>query len=1170
MATWKLKIQGIDNNITFNEKTDVGGLGNTTLVSLNIQKEVYAPGHIEAVLQIEMSTGNESFGTMSFESLLNKTVSLNDGTNDVAKDYIIFECLPRYKPTGDKTTLYLTLNIYSPEHCLTFKKYNKCYVSKKLGAEIFTAIAAKYPDKIKTIQTSCQHRLLYKNADGNKTEFIQPYLIQYEETELDFLARTANTCGEFLYYERGKWQLGIETWADSYNRNQKAIDNGKYDSVSCLKLTTNPEEDVETFCGMKEDYLETFTESDFDFDKEMKDRMGMNSFQGWLFNVGNWAKKANLAEIATGVLLDMGKNIIKSNKKRKDTEDAWNKTHVEPFKDKPEQCTMVDGKIVVCPFSNYNAKSKFGKQFYQDVRKAEKQASQEKIHINFGTYYTPYLLCDYLKILGKTYLIVKISAICKHLEDSKSTYTNLEIDAIPFVNGDWYPPLLEKEPTRRIESQKGIVTANDDPSSLGRIQFRYTWQDPESDKPSSPWIPVAQPFASKDAAIKFVPQVGDEIIIGYEHGEIGRPFMIGALATKTNKLSSVENKVASIENAVPNTKYNHDFVIKSPNGHYIKFLSPSNESFMNAVTGFSPAMRTMLGYIPGTGDIVTNAADSGKNFSGGINMGDAYGFVNINMSTDKRKVLISSAMGDVQIDAFTGITISAPSGNVKIEGKNVEIVAGNNLTLKSGANIDKMKKFYSKNLGHALLSSVTNAVVDEVKKHVKVVDLKLVRTVCDAIVKPVGGTMLIKSKRYLRLEAGKGSTALPNKAYEKGSSQQTKVLKARVNEMKVKDTINATVNLMKWYETNFAEANIRFREAINAYQNHINLWKTEMKTFIRLGGKIKYDKTDLQETNITNDKFDTAVTILSIAKKEDKQITDVHPKLDKFAFEQGTTAPYRLNRVRQHKDNVVLAAEKIACEIKQYLTSISNMDKNVGAIIQRDIINIADKSILTLSEEAYKNEIFRYLSTDIGENYDYLLDVAQVDDYAGMAAVNIQYSGQNKESKGVIETIRINLPYEIKVLDKFGQADNVTIDSVTKRKIIYDVIKVLEEAHLVTIENEKGFWNTITLDHDANKSVLDSDSVCKDTNTWKKYLDCIKTYEKKGVMSTLGKIAEKLDYFGFKDIPDWEEDILYNPEVEGEILLSDTGGNTCKISGEKVSSTPTNYVKAATRSLKEI
>ena len=73
---------------------------------------------------------------------------------------------------------------------------------------------------------------------------------------------------------------------------------------------------------------------------------------------------------------------------------------------------------------------------------------------------------------------------------------------------------------------------------------------------------------------------------------------------------------------------------------------------------------------------------------GGIEFTDEHGLYSISMSSDKRAISIDSPLGKVDINAFTGITISAPNGNVRIEGKNIDIVAGNNLSISSGNNIN--------------------------------------------------------------------------------------------------------------------------------------------------------------------------------------------------------------------------------------------------------------------------------------------------------------------------------------------------------------------------------------------------------------------------------------------------------------------------------------------------
>ena len=145
---------------------------------------------------------------------------------------------------------------------------------------------------------------------------------------------------------------------------------------------------------------------------------------------------------------------------------------------------------------------------------------------------------------------------------------------------------------------------------------------------------------------------------------------------------------------------------------------------------------------------------------GGIEFTDEHGLYSISMSSDKRAISIDSPLGKVDINAFTGITISAPNGNVRIEGKNIDIVAGNNLSISSGNNIashfwhmkDKKWKEGWKDFGKTMVTDVLSKI--------EVIDMNLIRTAFETIVRPCGGTMLIKSNRYLCFEAGKGEAQI--------------------------------------------------------------------------------------------------------------------------------------------------------------------------------------------------------------------------------------------------------------------------------------------------------------------------------------------------------------------------------------------------------------------------
>ena len=549
---------------------------------------------------------------------------------------------------------------------------------------------------------------------------------------------------------------------------------------------------------------------------------------------------------------------------------------------------------------------------------------------------------------------------------------------------------------------------------------------------------------------------------------------------------------------------------------------------------FSPAVKSWLGYLPGNWDIITDNVNCDRNLNGGISLGDAYGFVNINMSTDKRKVFISSAMGDVQIDAFTGITISAPNGNVKIEGKNVEIVAGNNLTLKSGENVDKMRKFYKKDwniMGSGIANAAKKTVLSEIKKHVQIVDLTLLRTFIDAVVKPIGGTMLIKSKRFMRLEAGKGSTSLPKQAYQKGSDKQKKIYDAKCDEMYVNDTVMSALNLMKWYEDTYNKTVRKLKVLEKDLHDQRAIFFRSIWAFEAKKGVVKFNGKKRGELAEIVDKQND---IIDAAKADNVDQAKIHPKLDKITFEKENLGVQEHIRLKASLEEFKATAERLAKEISEYTSSIKKMQDPNNEKLKAEIISISDKENRIFEEAMIKDTICHYLE--------------------------IPGANGTPSPKKRISTLTDNI-------FTFKNSKEKWISPEEKRQIIYYVLNALKEQNKVTIKNESD-KNTAFLDHKQNLSTLDV-SVCEDPQTWKDYLDCVKPYEKG--TSTEDKISSFLsEYVLGGSLEHWSENFLYDPEIEGEILLSDTGGNTCKINGETISSIPTSSIKAAIGILKNI
>ena len=100
------------------------------------------------------------------------------------------------------------------------------------------------------------------------------------------------------------------------------------------------------------------------------------------------------------------------------------------------------------------------------------------------------------------------------------------------VSGDSARSLVDLlTPSQRPGWESGgvpvaLVTQNDDPQSLGRVRVKY----PElGDDTEGWWARIAGPGAGKDRGLLMTPKVGDEVLVAFEHGDVRRPFVLGAL-----------------------------------------------------------------------------------------------------------------------------------------------------------------------------------------------------------------------------------------------------------------------------------------------------------------------------------------------------------------------------------------------------------------------------------------------------------------------------------------------------------------------------------------------------------------------------------------------------------------------------------------------------------------
>jgi hypothetical protein len=64
-----------------------------------------------------------------------------------------------------------------------------------------------------------------------------------------------------------------------------------------------------------------------------------------------------------------------------------------------------------------------------------------------------------------------------------------------------------------------------DPEAAGRIKVRFPWLRDDAEM----WARVALPLGGNRTGLWALPEVGDEVLVAFEHGDLRRPVVLGSL-----------------------------------------------------------------------------------------------------------------------------------------------------------------------------------------------------------------------------------------------------------------------------------------------------------------------------------------------------------------------------------------------------------------------------------------------------------------------------------------------------------------------------------------------------------------------------------------------------------------------------------------------------------------
>jgi len=194
----------------------------------------------------------------------------------------------------------------------------------------------------------------------------------------------------------------------------------------------------------------------------------------------------------------------------------------------------------------------------------------------------------------------------------------------------------------------GLVTNNQDPDGQGRVKVKFPWL---SDDQESNWARLAMPMAGKNRGLFLLPEVGDEVLVMFEQGDVNHPYVIGAVWNGSDTPPLPASQAVNGSGEVVQR------IFKTRAGHTVIF-DDSDDS-----PGIQIIDKT------GNNKIVIDSKDNKLTIEldGDVKL-TSKGKIEVEAQTDMN----FKANGSMSLKASAGMDIQA-DGSVKVKGATVEL-----------------------------------------------------------------------------------------------------------------------------------------------------------------------------------------------------------------------------------------------------------------------------------------------------------------------------------------------------------------------------------------------------------------------------------------------------------------------------------------------------------------
>lgn len=297
------------------------------------------------------------------------------------------------------------------------------------------------------------------------------YTVQYNETTYDFISRLAQRYGEFFYFENGSMVFGKIKQADKINL---------YPDIDILSYHYELNLDHSNFAHIHHNYIDNRSEK---IDSGGNYSQDLHKLSDTVTKHSNSLyKKETIQNYLSSV---QEENDVSQLDESVKTHELTSKTQMMICKARTNRCDLQIGSVVTI-------------QEYTDDNDNHELKNHEELlvcSVNYHWNIDGHFESEFMAIPGKA-------------------------EYPPYPNCDVFPV---------SEAQRAVVMDNKDPEQMGRVRVQFSWQELQDPDLMTPWIRITQTHGGDGKGSYIIPEIEEEVMVGFENGNAEKPYVIGTL-----------------------------------------------------------------------------------------------------------------------------------------------------------------------------------------------------------------------------------------------------------------------------------------------------------------------------------------------------------------------------------------------------------------------------------------------------------------------------------------------------------------------------------------------------------------------------------------------------------------------------------------------------------------